>query len=211
MRVITVCGLKGGVGKTTSAVHLAAWWSRRGSTLLVDADPQGSALSWVERAEPAPGFDVAGLPTRQLGRQLPGLAAGRDTVVVDTGPGQEHREIVLAALAVSNLAVLPVAPSYMEHDRLDATLELVALAETANPGLQWRVLLTRVRQGTASARVAPEVLAGEWSLPLLAAQVPLHERYMQAFGTPLDADLGAYEAVGSATAGLLAAVQGVGA
>ena len=64
---LTVCNLKGGTGKTMSSVYLAAGLSRRGRTLAVDADPQGSLLSWSEEAAAAGtefGFPVVALPVK---------------------------------------------------------------------------------------------------------------------------------------------------
>ena len=51
---ITVANVKGGVGKTTTAMFLAAGLARHGRTLLVDADPKGSALRWSEQADDLP-------------------------------------------------------------------------------------------------------------------------------------------------------------
>lgn len=61
MKVIGVLNQKGGVGKTTISVNLASELARRGNkVLLVDADPQGSALDWSEIREKEPLFPVAG-------------------------------------------------------------------------------------------------------------------------------------------------------
>ena len=49
--IITVASFKGGVGKTTTAIHLAAFFQGKGKTLLIDADPNCSALGWASRGE----------------------------------------------------------------------------------------------------------------------------------------------------------------
>jgi len=185
---LAVINLKGGTGKTTSAVYLAAALARRGRTLLVDADPQGSALSWSDQAEGLP-FTVAALPVKTLHRQLPGLAQGFAHVVVDTPPG-DLGVVRSAALAVE-LALIPIPPGLMDVDRLRPTLELLAEVEPLNP-LGVQVLLTRVRRGTKSAKAAREVLA-ELGLAVLEAEIPLREGYATAFGL-VPEDLGEYEA-----------------
>ena len=78
--------LKGGVAKSTSAVYLAEGLARHGRTLLVDADPQGTVLTWSELA--GDGFPpVVSLPTRDLRRRLRELAKDYEHVVIDTAPG----------------------------------------------------------------------------------------------------------------------------
>src|SRR6266571_314383 len=67
---LCVVNLKGGTGKTVTAVHLAVALAQQGRTLLVDADPQGSALSWSQEAGDFP-CSVVGLPVRDLRRRLP--------------------------------------------------------------------------------------------------------------------------------------------
>jgi chromosome partitioning protein len=175
---LAVVNLKGGTGKTVTAVHLAVTLSGRGRTLLVDADPQGSALSWSEEAAELP-CAVVGLPVRDLHRRLPGLLPGVDHAVIDTPPGD--RAIVRSAIAASEVVIVPIPPSIMDLDRLRPTIELIGELEPVTP-VRVFVLLTRVRTATKSARFTREVL-GDLGVSLLDAQVPLREALNTSFGT----------------------------
>lgn len=175
---LSVVNLKGGTGKTVTAVHLATGLAKQGRTLLVDADPQGSALSWSEEAADLP-CSVVSLPVRDLPRRLPPLLQGVAHAVIDTPPGD--RAIVRGAIAASDVAVVPMPTSIMDLDRLRPTLELIDEVEALTP-VRVFVLLTRVRTATKSGRVTREVLE-ELGVSLLDAQVPLRESLNASFGT----------------------------
>lgn len=176
---LCICNLKGGAGKTTTAVCLAEALAGSGEqVLLVDADPQASALGWAEAAaESGPGLRATtiGLASVELGRRLGALNLDGAHVVLDTPPGDAR--IVLAAMQVADVAVIPVQPSLMDLDRLRPTLEL---AEKA--GIATAIVLSRVRLGTRSLDSARAALDG-LELPVLRTAVAQRERVAAAYGT----------------------------
>jgi chromosome partitioning protein len=119
---IVVSNVKGGVGKTTSSVYLAAVAVERGyrPVVLVDADRQASAAEWFEQS-PIEGVDLLEAPSeRTVGRAM---AKREGMVVVDTPPGDER--IVRAALAKADAVVIPTRAGGVEFTRVAATLEMI--------------------------------------------------------------------------------------
>lgn len=182
---VTVGNLKGGAGKTTTAVFLACGLARYGRTALVDADEQQSALRWSEAA--GEGFTPAvfAWATRDLARRVGAIAGDYEHVVIDTAPA--GGAVLRQALLATGRLVIPVAPSAIELQRLHATLELAEEVDAITP-VDVSVLLAKVRTGTRSAGLARQLLADS-KLPVLATAVPLREAYATAWGTvPLLAD-----------------------
>jgi chromosome partitioning protein len=185
---IAVANLKGGTGKTTTAVHLAAGLAGDGRTLLVDADPQQSALAWSEAADGL-GCPVVGLPVRDLHRRVGELAADYRHLVIDTPPADPA--IIRSALLAVEEVIVPVGPTPLDLDRLGATLDLAAEVEPLSP-VRLRLLLTRSRRGTRSARETRAALE-ELGMPVMEAEVPLLEAIGLSFGVARPAP--AYAAV----------------
>jgi chromosome partitioning protein len=196
---ITVGNLKGGVGKTTTAVYLALGLAREGArVLLVDADPQAaSALDWSSCAADWPASVVTvALPTPDLGRQVQAMAGDYAAVVIDTGG--ESDTLLAAAFMVTDHLVVPVTPSAVELRRLPATLEVAARVDAVSPILA-SVLLVKVRPGTRSGGRGEQLgeartLLDDLDLPVMDAEIRLREMYPAAFGSA-PTDLGDYGAV----------------
>jgi chromosome partitioning protein len=190
---IVIVNLKGGTAKTTSAVFLATALARKGRTLLVDCDPQGSALAWAEDAErdgAEMGFNVVSLPTRDVHKRVSKLAEDYEHVVLDTPPGE--LSITRAALLAADVAVVAMNPSVMDMNRFRPTLELIAEVEDL-VDLEYWVLFTRVRRITREVRDARQVMA-DLDLPVMRSEVPLLSFYAEAFGNVVE-ELGDYEVV----------------
>lgn len=191
---VAIANLKGGTSKTTTAFFLAAAFSRRGKTLLVDCDPQGSSLSWAESAEEDGGrlgFSVMGLPTRDVHRKLKGFEGDYAHVVLDTPPGE--LAIARSALLAADVALVAVQPTAMDLDRVLPTLELIAEVEPVND-LTFHVMLARVRRISREGRDARAAMEA-MGLPVMRTEVPQLGFYADAFGEVVGENLGDYDQV----------------
>ena len=123
---IVVAALKGGVGKTTSSVYLAALAaaSRRPVT-LIDADPQASAAEWLESTpdETLQSISVVEAPTDRLLTKALDAVSRDEVAVVDSPPGQEQR--LTTALAQADVAVIPTRVGGVETTTAEAVLDLI--------------------------------------------------------------------------------------
>ncbi|MBD2105170.1 ParA family protein [Leptolyngbya sp. FACHB-261] len=153
-KVLAVVNGKGGVGKTTTSVNIAAILGERFKVLLVDADPQASSAFWVERGEMP--FELAQETDPELLVDLRKIK-DFDCIIVDTPPSRGAAEFK-AVIAAADYVVLPSPPS---------TLDLKALIETikdtiAPSEISYRVLLTRVdARAVNEARRAQDTLLTE--------------------------------------------------
>jgi len=124
--IVVSAAIKGGVGKTTTSVYLAAVATDGGRPVtLVDADPQASAAEWVEEAtdDQLQALTVVEAPTERLLTKALDKAAGNGIVVVDTPPA--HRELVAKALDRASAVVIPTRVGGVETPTATAMLDIV--------------------------------------------------------------------------------------
>ena len=184
--IVAFAGQKGGAGKTTAAISVAAELLLRGAkVLLVDADPQGSLRTWAQMANelgrPAP-TTVAMGADMFAATQLPRLAPGFDHVFIDCPP--RHGEIQRAALMVADVAVLPCGQGTLDAWSMAATLALVTEARAVRPVLAVVALLTRVQPRTVLGQGARDVLA-QAGLAVLKTELGFRIAYQEAPATGL--------------------------
>ncbi len=164
-QVIAILNQKGGVGKTTLAVHLATAFSRKQrSVLLIDADPQGSALDWAAARRGAPLFPVVGLPKSSIHKELPALAQNYDLVLID-GPPRVYN-VAQSAIAASNLVLVPVQPSPYDVWAAKEIIDLMREADVHNPTLKKAFVINRRIVNTAIGRDVSQALS-EYPIPVL--------------------------------------------
>ena len=169
MRSIAVYSLKGGVGKTTLAVHIATALALRGErTLMVDADPQGSALDWSASRTGEALFPVVGLPKPSIHRELDALAVDYRHVVIDGAP--RVYDVARSAILASELVVIPVQPSPYDVWAAKEIVDLVGEASAFNEKLKTVFAINRKIVNTAIGRDVIEALS-EYPVPVIKSQV----------------------------------------
>ncbi len=156
--IITITALKGGVGKTTTSIHIAAYLHEKAPTLLIDADRNRSALVW-SREDKLP-FTVAS----QAGATA--IISRYTHIVTDTQARPEQEELQ-DLVASSDLLIIPTTPNHLD---IDTTIKTTELLEKW--GAKYKVLLTQVDSRTRTGRAARGILE-EAKLPLFQADIPL--------------------------------------
>ena len=181
--IVGVLSQKGGVGKTTLSLNLASHWHAEGRrVLVVDADPQGSALTWSSARAAPPIFPVVGMAKPSLHRDLPAIAADYDVTVIDGAPRVNDRG--RAAILASDLVLIPVQPSPFDVWAADDTVQLIQEAQQFKETLKAAFAINRRIVNTAIGRDVAGAFA-DAPFPVLEPTVSQRVLFAESVGQGL--------------------------
>ena len=165
--IVTVTSFKGGVGKTTTAIHLAAFLQGYAETLLIDADPNRSALGWASRGElPFPVIDEW---------HTEKLQADFQHIVIDT-QARPNQQDLATLTSHCNLLVLPTTPDILALEALVLTVDCLQSLQA----VQYGILLNAIPPKPSKAEVEVRSLLEDAHLPVFNGGIRRYAAFQKA-------------------------------
>ncbi|MCI0392927.1 MAG: AAA family ATPase [Acidobacteria bacterium] len=179
--ILTLLNQKGGVGKTTLAVHIATGLTQRGSRcLLIDSDKQGSALDWAAVREEPHLFPVVGLPKPTLHKEIDKLGRDYAHVIIDSPP--HANDVGRSAIMASDVILIPVQPSPLDVWATEETVKLVTEATPYKEKLKYVFVINRRIVNTAIGRDVVDTLAN-FDVPILDSHIYQRVAFAECFAS----------------------------
>lgn len=177
--VIAVANQKGGVGKTTLAMNMAAGLTRRGSCIVVDADPQRSATMWTELSDSLREFPAKVVPAEdEIKKQIIQLQTEFDYIVIDCPP-EIKSDSTISAIEISQVLLIPLLPSPMDLWSSTRIEELIKRVQQANPTISAFVVLNQIEPRSAMSRGMDGALQ-EIDIPVMRHRLSRRASYRTA-------------------------------
>jgi chromosome partitioning protein len=174
--VVSFLNQKGGVGKSTLSINVAACLAGRGRVLLIDADKQGTSSTWASLREASP-FQVVTMARENMARDAIALAAGFDFAVIDGPPHAEG--ITRSCIIASDIVIVPIEPGGASRWSSDLTVRQLNEACEAKPTLRCGFVVSRKIAGTVLGREA-RTMAADAGLKLLRAEIEQRVAFAEA-------------------------------
>lgn len=165
-----VVNIKGGVAKTTTAVHLSAYLQKTGATILFDGDPTHNALAWQQRGNGFP-FQIADV------RMAIKLAGSFKHSVTDTAQAPTDEDLKYLAEA-SDLLIIPTTPRPLDTDGLQQTIQAFQRLNVKH----YRVLITSCPPATEPEGKELTDLLKELDVPVFKVEIPRLKAFTRASG-----------------------------
>jgi chromosome partitioning protein len=176
--VIAVINQKGGAGKTTLAMNLAAGLNLRGNTIVVDIDSQGSAMQWASMGKGDFSTPVESIAEVWDSNVLHRNYQAYRYIVLDCPPSLE-KQAVHQALRTCDIVLIPVLPSPID---LWATLRLsqeVEEVKKTNPDIKAYLVINQLELNSALSAAMQDVLT-DFGIPVLSAMIRRRAAYRSA-------------------------------
>jgi chromosome partitioning protein len=175
--VISFLNQKGGVGKSTLSINVAACFALlEQRVLLIDADKQGTSSTWASlRSET--GFQVVSMSRENMARDALKLAADFDFTIID-GPPQAET-ISRSCIVASDLVVVPIEPGGASRWSSDLTVRQLKEAQELKPTLKCGFVVSRRIGGTVLGRDT-RMMAADAGIPILETEIEQRVAYAEA-------------------------------
>ena len=169
--IVTIASFKGGVGKTTTAFHLASLFAELGETLLVDGDPNLSASGWAERRNLNKPLNFKIINERQLAK----YARQARHIIIDTKARPEDEDLE-AIVDNCDRLIIPCTPDALSLDAMIKTVKSLKALKSN----QFRILLTKIPPPPSKEGLEARELLEDAGLPVMKSEIRLYAVYRKA-------------------------------
>lgn len=176
--IIGILSLKGGAGRTTSSMYLAAASVKQGYTVtVIDADNEGSALNWYKASDSVLPFEVvASEGLDDIETQAEQYKTQGHIVIIDSAPN--NREQLFTIAMCCDVALVPTSATGTDVNRLKPTLSILSKVEKSQ-GAITSILLTRYDRRRVLTKEFLEIFS---DYPILDTRVSNKAIYQSEFG-----------------------------